>query len=105
MENKNQITVDAKDDEMHKRIDSDQGAAHDLDNKSENVADANDKSDVIDVIGNGQLIKKVNFNLPHEHSVLTVCIQLNLWTVFVEFFRCCVKVTKVNSHIAVTFVK
>lgn len=60
MENKNQITVDVKD-EVHERIGSDQGAAHDSENKSEKVADASDKPDVIDVIGNGQLIKKVNF--------------------------------------------
>lgn len=60
MENENQITVDVKD-EIHERIGSDQGAAHDSDNKSKSIADTNDKSDVVDVIGNGQLIKKVNF--------------------------------------------
>lgn len=60
MENENQITVDVKD-KNQERIGIDQGAATESDNKSENVADTNDKSDVVDVIGNGQLIKKVNF--------------------------------------------
>lgn len=64
MENENQITVDASDD-IHGRT----GAAVSSANKSENVADTNDKSDVVDVIGNGQLVKKVrnvnscNFNV------------------------------------------
>lgn len=60
MENENQITVDVKD-KNRERIGIDQEAATESDNKSENVADTNDKIDVVDVIGNGQLIKKVNF--------------------------------------------
>lgn len=66
MENENQITVDVND-KNHERVGADPATVHESDDKSENVADTNDRSDVIDVIGNGQLVKKVKFHRHHHH--------------------------------------
>lgn len=74
MENENQITVDAND-EINERVGGDQATAHNSDSESEKVTDNNDKSDVVDVIGNGQLVKKVSS--PAQVNAVDVLFAFN----------------------------